>query len=183
MVTLEALRRTGLPHDIVTVDLKAGEQHGAPFRAINPDGKVPALAVDDMLLTENPSILLFLDTLAPEAALLPHPTSALERARIVSDLVWCGATLHPIARGIYMPSRVTDGDGAGVRARSLALAAPIAVRCEARLTTQPHWFGADWSIVDTYLGWLFGLMQRGGLELDRHPQLNALVARGPLPGI
>lgn len=182
-VTLEALRRTGLPHEVVTVDLKGGEQHGAAFRAINPDGKVPALAMDDVLLTENPAILLHLDAIAPEAALLPRPAGAAQRARVVSDLVWCGATLHPIARGLYMPSRVADGDGAGVRSRSLALADPIADRCEARLAGRPHWFGADWSIVDTYLGWLFGLMRRGGLDLDRRPHLAMLIGRAPPAGI
>lgn len=182
-VTLDALRRTGLPHDVVTVDLRGGEQHGPAFRAISPDGKVPALRVGDLLLTENPSIVLFLDELAPEAALLPRPPDAAERARVVSDLVWCGATLHPLARGFYNPARVTDGDGAGVRARSKALIEPIADRVETRLATQPHWFGTSWSIVDPYVGYLFGLIRRGGFDLDRYPRLATLVDAAPPAGI
>lgn len=176
-VTLAALRHAGLPHAVVTVDLAGGEQHGAAFRAINPMGKVPALIVDDRLLSENPAILLYLDDIRPGAGLLPHPTDALARAEAISDLVWCGASLHPLARAIFMPSRLTAGDGAGVRARALALLAPVAERCEARLAMQPHWFGADWSIVDTYLAWIFQLASRGGFSLDPYPALSALVTQ------
>lgn len=181
-VTLAALRRTELSHEVVMVDLANGEQRTETFHAVSPDGKVPALVVGSTLLTETPAILIFLDTIAPEAELLPRSADPVSQARITSDLVWCGATLHPVARGLFNPSRVAEGDGVGVRMRSLALAEPIAARCEMRLAQQPHWFGASWSIVDAYLGWLFALMRNAGLDLSARPALAKLAAAAPPAG-
>ena len=37
------LEEAGLPYEVVPVDTAKGEQHGPAFRAINPNGKVPAI--------------------------------------------------------------------------------------------------------------------------------------------
>ncbi len=37
------LEESGLPYEVVPVDTRKGEQHGADFRAINPNGKLPAI--------------------------------------------------------------------------------------------------------------------------------------------
>ena len=37
------LEETGLRYEVVPVDTRKGEQHAAAFRAINPNGKVPAI--------------------------------------------------------------------------------------------------------------------------------------------
>jgi len=41
------LEETGLPYDIVPIDTRRGDQHSAEFRAINPNGKVPAIVDTD----------------------------------------------------------------------------------------------------------------------------------------
>jgi GST-like protein len=41
------LEETGLFYELVTVDTSKGEQHSAEFRAINPNGKVPAIIDTD----------------------------------------------------------------------------------------------------------------------------------------
>ena len=41
------LEEAGLPYEIVPVDTKKGEQHSSEFRAINPNGKVPAIVDTD----------------------------------------------------------------------------------------------------------------------------------------
>jgi len=42
-----ALEETGLPYQLIPIDTGKGEQHGAPFRAINPNGKVPVIVDTD----------------------------------------------------------------------------------------------------------------------------------------
>jgi GST-like protein len=37
------LEETGIPYEVIPVDTSKGEQHKADFRAINPNGKVPAI--------------------------------------------------------------------------------------------------------------------------------------------
>lgn len=41
------LEETGLPYEVVPVDTSKGEQHSPAFRAINPNGKVPAIVDTD----------------------------------------------------------------------------------------------------------------------------------------
>ena len=41
------LEETGLPYELVPVDTSKGEQHSPEFRAINPNGKVPAIVDTD----------------------------------------------------------------------------------------------------------------------------------------
>ncbi|CAN5440985.1 glutathione S-transferase N-terminal domain-containing protein [soil metagenome] len=41
------LEEAGLPYETIAVDTSKGEQHSAAFRAINPNGKVPAIVDTD----------------------------------------------------------------------------------------------------------------------------------------
>jgi GST-like protein len=56
------LEEAGMPYEVVPVDTRKGEQHGAAFRAINPNGKLPAI-VDtdgDVTVFDSNAILLYL---------------------------------------------------------------------------------------------------------------------------
>jgi len=60
------LEETGLPYQVVPVDTGRGEQHTPKFRAINPNGKVPAIIDTDgpggaeMRVFDSSAILLYL---------------------------------------------------------------------------------------------------------------------------
>lgn len=54
------LEETGLPYDVIGVDMFKGEQHGAAYRAINPNGKVPAITDGGVTLFDSSAILLYL---------------------------------------------------------------------------------------------------------------------------
>ena len=60
------LEEAKLPYEIFPVDTSAGEQHAAPFRAINPNGKVPAIVDTDgpggreFIVFDSGAILLYL---------------------------------------------------------------------------------------------------------------------------
>ena len=54
------LCEAGLNYEFKTINIRAGEQHSAKFRAINPAGKVPVIRDGDMHQTESNSILLSL---------------------------------------------------------------------------------------------------------------------------
>lgn len=72
-----------VPHDVVEIDLRSGEQLGAAFRAINPGCTVPVLRLEDgTALTDNAGIAAWLEASYPEPSLLG--TSALEKAEIAS---------------------------------------------------------------------------------------------------
>lgn len=65
------LAEKGVAHDTVPIDLRAGEQFGDAYRAVNPQCTVPALRTDDgLLLTDNAAIAAWLEARFPEPPLL-----------------------------------------------------------------------------------------------------------------
>lgn len=54
------LEELGLPYELVPVDTFKGEQHTAQYRAINPNGKTPALIDGETTMFDSTAILLFL---------------------------------------------------------------------------------------------------------------------------
>lgn len=89
-----ALGLKGLSYRSVPIDLAAGEQGGAQFLARNPQGLVPALEIDGVLLTQSLAIIDYLDRPHPEPPLLPadpaRRAAALARALVIA------ADIHPI---------------------------------------------------------------------------------------
>ncbi|UZE97524.1 glutathione S-transferase family protein [Alkalimarinus alittae] len=71
------LEELGVDYKYHFVDLMKGEGLSKSYRAINPSGKVPSLADDDLILTESAAILTYLGDKYGAAPLLPKPGSAL----------------------------------------------------------------------------------------------------------
>ena len=77
------LAEKSVPHDVVEVDLRSGEQMGAAYRAINPAMTVPALKLEDgKVLTDNAGIAAWLEAAYPDPPLMG--TTALEKAEIAT---------------------------------------------------------------------------------------------------
>lgn len=89
-----ALNLKGLSADYFAVDLRVDENLGAAFKAINPQGLVPALDVDGQVLIQSPAIIEWLEETHPEPALLPQGAAARARVRALAALIGCD--VHPI---------------------------------------------------------------------------------------
>jgi glutathione S-transferase len=153
MVTLNALIEAGLEYELNVVNIFSGEQKSPDYLKIHPGGKVPALQIEDRVLTENAAILLYLDSIAPDAELLPQSSDSFERAQFVSELIWCSSSFHPAIRQVRMAMRFTDGDPSGVRAKGVEFSQAMFAQVEARVSKNDWWFGDTWSIVDVYINW------------------------------
>ena len=78
------LAEKGVAHETVQIDLRAGEQLGNAYRAINPQCTVPALRTDEgQVLTDNAAIAAYLEARYPQPPLLGR--SALDKAEIAGD--------------------------------------------------------------------------------------------------
>ena len=66
-----ALEETGAPYEAVHIDFGADEQLKPAYLAINPKGRVPALATERGILTETPAILVYIAQTFPAAHLAP----------------------------------------------------------------------------------------------------------------
>jgi maleylpyruvate isomerase len=90
-----ALNLKRLAYEYVAVDLRS-EQHLAPdFKAVNPQGLLPALVLDDgRVLTQSPAILEWLEERHPQPPLLP--LDAEDRARVRALAAIVANDIHPI---------------------------------------------------------------------------------------
>jgi maleylacetoacetate isomerase len=89
-----ALNLKGLPFEQITYKLRRGEQRSAAFLAMNPQGLVPALEIDGLVLTESLAILEYLEETHPEPPLLPASPAERARVRSLAQIVACD--IHPI---------------------------------------------------------------------------------------
>lgn len=87
------LEEIGKPYELARVNLKQNAQFDAPYLAINPKSKVPALERGDgSVLTEYPVIAMWLAKSNPEAALVPQDLEGETRCAELLDYL-CG-TVH-----------------------------------------------------------------------------------------
>jgi maleylpyruvate isomerase len=89
-----ALNLKGLAYDYVAVDLRTEEHLGAAFKALNPQGLVPALADGELVLTQSPAIIEWLEERYPTPPLLPPGREDRARVRALAALVGCD--IHPV---------------------------------------------------------------------------------------
>lgn len=89
-----ALNLKGLPYEYVPVDLRREEHLTGTFRAINPQGLVPALETDGRVLIQSPAIIEWLEETYPTPALLPTDADGRARVRALAAIVGCD--IHPV---------------------------------------------------------------------------------------
>jgi maleylacetoacetate isomerase len=80
------------PVDLVT---DGGEQRKLTYLVINPQGRVPALALDDgRVLVQSLAILEYLDEIVPQPPFLPSDPVERAQVRGIADIVACD--IHPL---------------------------------------------------------------------------------------
>ena len=103
-----ALNLKGLNYEDGFVDLRRAEQTAADFLALNPQGLVPVLVDGDVVLTQSPAILEYLDEKWPEPPLLPAEPAERARVRALALVVAC--EMHPL-NNLQVLNYLTDDLG------------------------------------------------------------------------
>jgi glutathione S-transferase len=88
------LEELGAQYQLQVLNMKAGEQRGADYLAVNPMGKVPAIRHGDALVTEQVAIFLYLADLYQEAGLAPALDDPL-RGPYLRWMVYYGSCFEP----------------------------------------------------------------------------------------
>lgn len=91
-----ALNLKGLPYEYLPVHLvrNGGEQLAPAYRAVNPDGLVPAFVDGTDVITQSLAIIEYLDEMHPQPALLP--VNPLARAWVRSLTLQIACEIHPL---------------------------------------------------------------------------------------
>jgi maleylpyruvate isomerase len=92
-----ALAWKGIPHEVVTVNLGAGQQHGDDFRGLNLAEQVPILELDERgpdgtprRITQSMAIIEYLEERYPTPPLLPADPWLRAKARQLAEIVNSG---------------------------------------------------------------------------------------------
>ena len=90
-----ALNLKGLSPQREFVHLRKGAQRSDDYRKLNPQGLVPALALDDgRVLTQSIAILEYLEETHPSPPLLPRDAAGRARVRAIALAIACD--IHPL---------------------------------------------------------------------------------------
>ena len=89
-----ALNLKGIDYESRPVNLADGAQKDAAYRALNPQGFVPMLEIDDHRLTQSLAIMVYLDQRFPDPALMPR--NALEGAHVRAMALGIACDIHPL---------------------------------------------------------------------------------------
>ena len=89
-----ALNLKGLAYEQVAVDLRTEQHLGSAYKALNPQGLVPALQLEDQVLIQSPAIIEWLEERHPTPALLPSNRDHRVRVRALAAIVGCD--IHPV---------------------------------------------------------------------------------------
>lgn len=89
-----AMNLKGLDYDYIAINLAQDEQLQNEFLSLNPQGLLPVLQADDLLLFQSPAILEWLEEVYPENPLLPKDAAGRIRVRALSAMIGCD--IHPL---------------------------------------------------------------------------------------
>jgi GSH-dependent disulfide-bond oxidoreductase len=170
-----AFEELGLPYEVRTVNVFAGEGRSPEFLALNPAGKIPVIRdLDaDLVVTESNAILLYL------ADKVGHlvPSSGRARTRAL-ELLFLQASLQGPMFGQRMHFSVFSEETIpyGIR-RYEEQGETIDELVNHLLSGRAYFLGSDYSIVDiAFYGWYFAA-KSAGFEFDRHVHLSAWFER------
>lgn len=163
------LEETGLEFRAVKVDFASAMQGQPEFLAINPKGRVPALATSRGVLTENPAILAYLGRLAGAHDGM-WPANPEDEARCAEWASWLASTVHVAFAHISRSERYADSAKARaeVAAKGVEACRPLWLDIERRLAGGGWAMGATYTVVDPYLQvfWNWGRGARLGYDME-----------------
>jgi len=169
-----------VPLERVVVDLPKGEQRGVPHLRRNPNGRVPVLEDDGLVLWESRAIMQYLADKTPGQTLLP--TDARGRADVNRWLFWCAVHMTPANAILVMENFVKGVTGRGPAdpaevARGEALFAQNAPILDAHLAGKT-WVAQDrLTLADFSLAAGFALAGPARLPIGDYASLRAWLGR------
>src|ERR1700730_3310760 len=167
-----ALEDAAADYSTVRISFAAGEQRKPEYLAINPKGRAPALVTDKGVLTETPSILVFIAQSFPQARLAPLDDAFLF-AQVQAFNSYLCSTLH-VAHAHRMRGYRWADDAASF-ADMLRKVPKSVAACYDLIETQmlkgPWVMGDAYTIADPYLFTFAQWLEDDGIDPSRIPRV------------
>jgi maleylacetoacetate isomerase len=174
-----ALSLKGLGYESASIHLTkgGGQQHGPEFRAVNPQRRVPALALDSgEVLTQSLAIIEYLDEVFPEPPLLPADPVARAHVRALAQVIACD--IHPLnnTSPLFYLKNTLKHDQDAINAWYAHWVTVGFEAVEAMLRPGPYSFGAQVGLADVCLVPQVANARRFNVPLDKFPKIVAVDA-------
>jgi GST-like protein len=145
------MEEAGLEYQAVPVDTRAGDQHVASFKAINPNAKVPAIVDGDVTLFDSNAILLYL---AEKEGRFLGPKSPGDRGELLSWLMFVASGIGPYSgQAVHFQHHAPEKLLYAINRYRFEAQRHYDI-LDARLGDRPYMLGDDYSIVDMAVwGW------------------------------
>lgn len=150
-----ALREAGFTFDLERVDLRTHRtDDGGDFRAINPKGYVPALALDDgEMITENVAVLDWIAGQSP-ALSIPGP---MGRTRVLEALTYITTEIHRAFKPMWHAGTLAEKAAAAASVQTLMAPLDAAMAGDFLLGDHP-------TVADFYLFVMLLWCERFGVQ-------------------
>ena len=174
-----ALNLKSLPYEMVPVHLTkdGGQQRKPEFRVLNPQMRVPALALSGgEVLTQSLAIIEYLDDIHPEPPLLP--ADALERAKVRALAQMVACDIHPLNNLIVLQylKRTLKHEQPEIDAWYHHWVTDGFTAIEAMLGPGPYACGSQVTLADICLVPQVANARRFKVPLDKFPKIVAVDA-------
>ncbi|AVD87026.1 maleylacetoacetate isomerase [Pseudomonas sp. SWI44] len=171
-----ALALKGLDYLALPVNLLKGEQLGAGYAAINPQGRVPALRTDGGdVLVQSPAIIEYLEEAYPQPALLPAGTEDRARVRAVAAIIACD--VHPLHNvSVLNQLRQLGHDESQVNQWIGHWIGQGLAAIEQLIGDEGFCFGASPGLADVYLIPQLYAAERFTVDLGAYPRIRRVAA-------
>ena len=160
-----ALEETGRPYRVVETLLSKNQHQTPEYLAVNPRGRVPALAVDGRVITENTAILAWIAAAYPEAELLPDDLIA--RMQCIAQMAWFSNTPHIFQRAKFRPYRFVDREDlyGDIRAKAVSSYWESMQEIDGLIGDRAWIMGDAYTVVDPYALVFYGWGTSNGLPM------------------
>jgi maleylacetoacetate isomerase len=171
------LKKLSYEQSSVHLTKNGGWQWSEEFRAINPQKRVPALAMSTgEVLLQSLAIVEYLDEVEPEPPLLPADAVARAQVRAVSQIIACD--IHPVnnlAVLNYLKGPLKH-DQAAVDDWYRHWVKEGLGAVEALIRPGPYAFGAHVTVADLCLVPQVFNARRFKIDMDKYPKISAVDA-------
>jgi len=167
-----ALKKLEAEQVFIHLVRNGGEQNAPSYRAINPQGRVPALELDGgTVLTQSPAILEYLEEVYPRPALLPADPVARAKVRAVASIIGCD--IHPL-HNVGPLNHLRKGFGRSEPEVTAWIATWVGQglsAVETLIEDEGFCFGPEPSLADVYLLPQLYAARRFAVPLEAYPRI------------
>ncbi len=168
-----ALEEAGAAFTPYRMNFAAGEQNSVAFKKLNPKGRVPALATDHGVLTENVAILTYIAQTFPAANLAP--TEQFQLAQMQSFNAYLSSTVHVNHAHKLRGYRWADDPAVidGMKPKVSQNMLDCFTIIETDYFKGPWVMGEQFTVADCYLLTISNWLEGDGVDMAKLPKTTA----------